>query len=72
MSVNEATLQAWATEYDSKTPQQIIKLALEQFGNIAISFSGAEDVVLIDMARKTGKPFRVFTLDTGRLHPERT
>ncbi|HET8731882.1 MAG TPA: phosphoadenylyl-sulfate reductase [Moraxellaceae bacterium] len=70
MSVNEATLQAWATEYDSKTPQQIIKLALEQFANIAISFSGAEDVVLIDMAKKSGKPFRVFTLDTGRLHPE--
>lgn len=70
MSVNEATLQAWASEYDGKTPQQILKLALEQFDNIAISFSGAEDVVLIDMARKTGKPFRVFTLDTGRLHPE--
>lgn len=70
MSVSEATLQAWASEYDSKSPQQILKLALEQFDNIAISFSGAEDVVLIDMASKTGKPFRVFTLDTGRLHPE--
>ena len=70
MSVSEATLQAWATDYDGKSPQQILKLALEQFDNIAISFSGAEDVVLIDMASKTGKPFRVFTLDTGRLHPE--
>lgn len=70
MSIDEATLQAWASEYDGKSPQQIIKLALEQFSTIAISFSGAEDVVLIDMAKKTGKPFRVFTLDTGRLHPE--
>lgn len=70
MSVNEATLQAWASDYAGKTPQQILKLALEQFPNIAISFSGAEDVVLIDMAKKTGLPFRVFTLDTGRLHPE--
>ncbi|MES2918888.1 MAG: phosphoadenylyl-sulfate reductase [Pseudomonadota bacterium] len=70
MSVTEATLQAWASEYDGKSPQQILKLALEQFDNIAISFSGAEDVVLIDMASKSGKPFRVFTLDTGRLHPE--
>jgi len=25
---------------------------------------------LVDMASKLGKPFRVFTLDTGRLHPE--
>ncbi|MCC2637305.1 MAG: phosphoadenylyl-sulfate reductase [Moraxellaceae bacterium] len=70
MSVTEDTLQAWAREYQDKSPQQILKLALEQFDNIAISFSGAEDVVLIDMAKKTGKPFRVFTLDTGRLHPE--
>ena len=35
-----------------------------------IAFSGAEDVALIDMAAKSGKPFRVLTLDTGRLHAE--
>ena len=35
-----------------------------------IAFSGAEDVALIDMAAQTKKPFSVFTLDTGRLHPE--
>lgn len=35
-----------------------------------IGFSGAEDVVLIDMAVKTGRPFSVFCLDTGRLHPK--
>lgn len=70
MSINEADLQAWSGEYENKSPQQILKLALEQFDNIAISFSGAEDVVLIDMAMKSGKPFRVFTLDTGRLHAE--
>lgn len=70
MSINESTLATWATEFDSKTPQEIIKLALTEFDNIAISFSGAEDVVLIDMAAKTGRPFRVFTLDTGRLPAE--
>ena len=36
----------------------------------AIAFSGAEDVVLIDLAVKTGQRFSVFCLDTGRLHPE--
>ena len=36
----------------------------------ALAFSGAEDVVLIDMAAQTGLPFSVFCLDTGRLHPE--
>jgi phosphoadenosine phosphosulfate reductase len=35
-----------------------------------LAFSGAEDVAVIDMAVKSGKPFRVLTLDTGRLHPE--
>ncbi|MCZ7382984.1 MAG: phosphoadenylyl-sulfate reductase [Candidatus Methanoperedens sp.] len=59
-----------AKEYENKSPQEILELALGIFKNIAISFSGAEDVVLIDMAKKTGKSFRVFTLDTGRLHPE--
>ncbi len=66
----ELNIEQLAKEYDNKTPQEIIDLALSKFTNIAISFSGAEDVVLIDMAKKTGKKFRVFSLDTGRLHPE--
>ena len=49
----------------------MVKQALETFGNeIAISFSGAEDVLLIEYAKQSGLPFRVFSLDTGRLHPE--
>ena len=52
------------------SPREILELALSQQGEIAISFSGAEDVVLIDIASRLGKPFRVFSLDTGRLHAE--
>ncbi len=66
----ELDIEQSAKEYENKTPQEIIDLALSKISNIAISFSGAEDVVLIDMAKKTGKKFRVFSLDTGRLHPE--
>jgi adenylyl-sulfate reductase (glutathione) len=45
--------------------------ALSTFGtNIAIAFSGAEDVALIEYAHLTGRPYRVFSLDTGRLNPE--
>jgi len=52
-------------------PEEIIDRALTDFGlDCAIAFSGAEDVVLIEYASRTGKPFRVFALDTGRLHPE--
>lgn len=52
-------------------PQEVLRYALSRFGErCAISFSGAEDVVLIDMASKLGLPFSVFSLDTGRLHSE--
>ena len=54
----------------TQSSQEIIRYAVESFDNIAISFSGAEDVVLIDMAAKIGKRFQVFSLDTGRLHAE--
>ncbi|NLZ85528.1 MAG: phosphoadenylyl-sulfate reductase, partial [Gammaproteobacteria bacterium] len=63
-------IDALASEYADKSPNEILALALSQQGEIAISFSGAEDVVLIDMASHLGKPFRVFSLDTGRLHAE--
>ncbi|MGB1700508.1 MAG: phosphoadenylyl-sulfate reductase [Nannocystaceae bacterium] len=53
------------------TPVEVIKAALTEFGDdVAISFSGAEDVLLLEYAAQTGLPFRVFSLDTGRLHPE--
>ncbi len=60
-----------AASYANKSPQEILKLAFEHFANdLWISFSGAEDVVLLDMAWKINKQVKVFTLDTGRLHPE--
>lgn len=58
------------TELAGKNPRVILKAALAQFDNIAISFSGAEDVVLIDLALAIRKDIQVFCLDTGRLHPE--
>src|SRR5659263_413581 len=63
-------IEQLAKDYENKSPREILELALNNFKNIAISFSGAEDVVLIDMAQKIGGGFRVFSLDTGRLHPE--
>jgi phosphoadenosine phosphosulfate reductase len=63
-------IQTWALELDQKSPMEIIRHALTHCDNIAISFSGAEDVVLVDMAMKVRKDVRIFTLDTGRLHRE--
>lgn len=55
-----------------QTPTEVLKAALDahQAGKVAISFSGAEDVVLIDMACNLTEDVSVFSLDTGRLHPE--
>ena len=54
-------------------PREVLEDAFRRFGpeRLAISFSGAEDVVLVDMAsRMVGRDVRVFSLDTGRLHAE--
>lgn len=60
-----------APRLEKASPIETMKIALEAFGgDLAISFSGAEDVLLLEYARLAGSPFRVFSLDTGRLHPE--
>jgi phosphoadenosine phosphosulfate reductase len=60
-----------ALRFEESHPLETLRYALGRFGaRCAISFSGAEDVVLIDMAAKSGLPFSVFSLDTGRLHSE--
>jgi len=70
MSISILDVQRLATTYDDRPPEEIISLALETVDNIAISFSGAEDVVLIDIAVQINPHIKVFSLDTGRLHPE--
>src|SRR4029077_20305228 len=70
-----ADLAGTAAAYAGNDPQDIVRLALKEYApDVAISFSGAEDVVLIDMATKAadqlGATFKGFTLDTARLHPE--
>ncbi|NVD35128.1 phosphoadenylyl-sulfate reductase [Marinobacter lutaoensis] len=55
---------------EDQSPRAILKEAFRRYDNIALSFSGAEDVALIEMAHKLTDNLQVFTLDTGRLHPE--
>jgi adenylyl-sulfate reductase (glutathione) len=64
-------LAALTADLVGADPATIVDRALATFGtDLGIAFSGAEDVVLIEYARQTGRPFRVFSLDTGRLHAE--
>jgi phosphoadenosine phosphosulfate reductase len=57
---------------ESWTPQRALTWAFETFGNrVAISSAfGAEGMVLIDMASRVHKDFRLFTIDTEFLFPE--
>jgi len=70
MSTNVFDVETLAAEYASKSPQDILKLAIQQFDDLWLSFSGADDIVVLDMAWKINPNIKVFTLDTGRLHPE--
>jgi phosphoadenosine phosphosulfate reductase len=58
------------TEFENMLPKEILAQMSELIPNSAMAFSGAEDVAIIDMAVKQQLNPVVFTLDTGRLHPE--
>lgn len=71
MALDVKNIPALAAQHAGSDPRDILALAIKEYGaDLAISFSGAEDVVLVDMAAKIGGDFRVFSLDTARLHPE--
>jgi phosphoadenosine phosphosulfate reductase len=58
--------------FASASAEALLSWAIPHWGErlvVASSF-GAEDVVLIDLAVRVDPRVRVFTLDTGRLHPE--
>jgi phosphoadenosine phosphosulfate reductase len=61
----QSTAETWS-------PEHLLVWAFETFGSrVAISSAfGAEGMVLIDMASRSGKEFRLFTVDTEFLFPE--
>jgi phosphoadenosine phosphosulfate reductase len=65
---------AMIAEFEPLSARRMLMRAWQLFApdEIAISFSGAEDVLLIELACTALAPIkpRVFSLDTGRLHPE--
>lgn len=67
MNINELN-----EAFQNAKPEDILLHFLEQYGaKAALSSSfGAEDQVLTDMLLKLDKKANIFTLDTGRLHPE--
>lgn len=68
---SESAVASASEALSVRSPQDILRWGVERFGaRLAVAFSGAEDVVLIDMAQRAQLPVRVFCLDTGRLHPQ--
>jgi len=68
----DVEIQLWAYRLESKSPQEVLQWAVEQFGTgltLASSF-GAEDVVLIDMLHKIAPQTPIFYLDTNKHFPE--
>jgi len=50
--------------------ERVVEIKFKDDKRSVQQFSGAEDVVLVDMASKLKPGISVFCLDTGRLHPE--
>ncbi|WP_026802769.1 phosphoadenylyl-sulfate reductase [Aliarcobacter lanthieri] len=58
-------------EIKDKSTEEIVSYFVKNFKNTALSSSlAAEDQVLTDILLKIDKNVSIFTLDTGRLHPE--
>jgi len=54
-----------------KTAQEVVAYFLDNYKEVALSSSlAAEDQALSDVILKHDKSAKIFTLDTGRLHPE--
>ncbi|MDO8909034.1 MAG: phosphoadenylyl-sulfate reductase [Pseudohongiella sp.] len=68
--INASNIAEINEQFQNLEPRHILQEVLNEYPHAAISFSGAEDVALVVMAKKIRPDIRVFTLDTGRLHPE--
>ncbi len=57
---------------EGRPPQDVLSFGLDTYGtNISLASSfGAEDLCLVDMLSRLGRPFRVFYLDTDVLFQE--
>jgi phosphoadenosine phosphosulfate reductase len=65
-------MDALNRRFERSSPKDVLRWGLETFGEkIAIcSAFGPEGMVLLHMLSEIGVPFRLFTLDTGRLYQE--
>jgi phosphoadenosine phosphosulfate reductase len=68
----QSELDRLNAELESRTPQEIIRWAVDRFGDgltLACSFGGVSGMALLDMAVRIEPHIEVFYLDTGFLFP---
>ena len=72
MSDIQTQITDWLNEFGGEGPETILSYFFEKYGDRAALATGlgAEGQVLTDMAARLNMPFRIFTIDTGRLYPE--
>ena len=70
LMITAKEIEEISARLSNSEPMDIIREVSELWPNLAISFSGAEDVALIEMASKLTDTPAIFTLDTGRLHAQ--
>ena len=64
-------IEKLSKQFENSTPQEVLEWGLKELHpSIALAWSGAEDVAVVDMMVKINPQARIFTLDTGRLNPE--
>ena len=68
--LSAADIEALNSRHANSAPQAILEETFKHWPDSILSFSGAEDVVIVAMSVKLRVNPTVFTLDTGRLHPE--
>ncbi|MBE9537331.1 MAG: phosphoadenylyl-sulfate reductase [Proteobacteria bacterium] len=68
---NSPDIDALNKKFEGKSPQELLEWGLNTYHpNIALAWSGAEDVAIVDMMLRINPGSRIFTLDTGRLNKE--
>jgi len=71
-TLSAAEVKALDAQLNGKTTQEVLAWTWDRFGGraaIGTSFQGA-GLAMIHLAKSSGLPFPVFTLDTGLLFPE--
>jgi phosphoadenosine phosphosulfate reductase len=70
MSITQSEIDELNDQLKDASPKAIMTAIVARFPRTALAFSGAEDVLLVHFAARLEQKPAIFTLDTGRLHPE--